>query len=53
MVNDFSRYTELYLIAHKLEVFQHIKGYIEAIQTKFNKKPKILRLSWKGMLIIP
>lgn len=43
MIDDYSGYTEVYLLAHKSEVFRHVKEYIEAIKTKFNRKPKTLR----------
>jgi len=43
MIDDYSGYTEIFLLAHKSEVFKYVKEYIEAVKTKFNKKPKILR----------
>jgi len=43
MIDDYSSYTQIFLLAHKSEVFKYVKKYIEAVKTKFNKKPKILR----------
>lgn len=43
MIDDYSGYTEVFLLAHKSEVFKYIKEYIEAVKTKFNRKPKLLR----------
>jgi len=43
MVDDYSGYTEIFLLAHKSEVFRHVREYIEAVKTKFNREPKILR----------
>lgn len=44
MIDDYSSYTEVFLLSHKSEVFRCIKEYIETVKNKYNKKPKILRM---------
>ena len=43
MIDDFSRYTEVYLLSHKSEVPEKIKEYVRYVQTKFGKTPKKIR----------
>jgi len=43
MIDDYSKYTEVYLLAHKSEVPEKIKEYVRSVQTKFRRTPKKLR----------
>src|SRR6218665_1516242 len=40
MIDDSSRYTEVYLLGQKSEVPKKIKEYVRHVQTKFGKTPK-------------
>jgi hypothetical protein len=43
MIDDFSKYTVLYLLKNKSEVPEKIKEYVKLVQTKFSKTPKVIR----------
>src|SRR6218665_135085 len=43
MIDDSSRYTEVYLLGQKSEVPEKIKVYVRHVQTKFGKTPKKIR----------
>ena len=43
MIDDFSRYTVLYLLKNKFEVADKIKEYVKFVQTKFKSTPKVIR----------
>ncbi|XP_046142820.1 ATP-dependent DNA helicase pif1-like [Osmia bicornis bicornis] len=43
LIDDYSRYTVMYLLRHKSEVAQRIQEYIQHAKTKFNKTPKVFR----------
>lgn len=43
LIDDYSRYTHIYLLERKCEVFQKIKEYTEEMKNKFNKTIKVLR----------
>jgi transposase InsO family protein len=43
MIDDFSKYTIIYLLKNKSEVPDKIKEYVKLVQTKFNKTPKVIR----------
>ncbi len=43
MIDDSSRYTEVYLLGQKSEVPEKIKEYVRHVQTKFGKTPKKIR----------
>src|SRR6218665_3535525 len=43
MIDDSSRYTEVYLLGKKSEVPEKIKEYVRHVQTKFGKTPKKIR----------
>src|SRR6218665_2078129 len=43
MIDDSSRYTEVYLLGQKSEVPEKIKEYVRHVQTKFGKTPKMIR----------
>lgn len=42
-IDDFSRYTVIYLLREKSEVEDKVKEYIEMAKTKFSKTPKVIR----------
>jgi len=44
MIDDYSGYTEIFLMSNKSEVSRHIRTYVKTLKNKFNNKPKILRL---------
>jgi hypothetical protein len=43
MIDDYSRYTKVYLLNQKSEACQKIKEYVKFVQTKFRKTPKKIR----------
>jgi len=43
MIDDYSRYTKVYLLKNKSEVPAKVTEYAKYIQTKFNKTPKVIR----------
>jgi len=42
MIDDYSRYTMVYLIGHKSEVPDKIREYIKAVKTRFKAVPKVI-----------
>jgi hypothetical protein len=42
-VDDFSRFTWIYFLRKKYEVFQHLKYFKALVETQFGKKIKVLR----------
>ncbi|KAK2578839.1 hypothetical protein KPH14_012194 [Odynerus spinipes] len=42
-IDDYSGYTEVYLLSHKSEVYQKFKEYLAFVKNKYNKKPKVIR----------
>lgn len=47
LIDDYSRYTFVYFMAHKSEVPDHISNFIQWMKTKFKKTPKYIR-SYRG-----
>lgn len=47
-IDDFSRYSKLYLMRNKSEVEEHFKAFVAEAKTRFDKKPKILRSDQGG-----
>lgn len=43
IIDDYSRFSTIYLMSHKNETAKHIKEFIEMTKTQFQKKPKIIR----------
>lgn len=43
MIDDYSRYTVIYLMANKSEVPDKIQEYIQSMKTKYNIVPKAIR----------
>jgi transposase InsO family protein len=43
LIDDYSKYSELYLLKNKSEVTAKVKEYVKLVQTKFNRTPKIIR----------
>lgn len=43
IINDYSRYTEVYFLKHKSEATKYIKEYVRYVENKFEKKIKIIR----------
>ena len=42
-VDDFSRFTWIYFLKEKFEVFQHLKDFKALVETQSGKKIKVLR----------
>uniref|UniRef100_A0AAG5DV13 Retrovirus-related Pol polyprotein from transposon TNT 1-94 n=1 Tax=Anopheles atroparvus TaxID=41427 RepID=A0AAG5DV13_ANOAO len=42
-IDDFSKYTVVFLLKQKSETLNCLKEYVELIRNKFGKKPKVLR----------
>lgn len=47
-IDDFSRYTKIYLLKEKSEVFQKFKEFHQLVQNQFDKKIKSLRTDRGG-----
>lgn len=43
IIDDYSRYSKIYLLKHKSEVYGYIKEFVEMRKTQFEKKPKMIR----------
>lgn len=43
MIDDYSKYTVLYLLKNKSDVAAKIKEYVKFVQTKFERTPKVIR----------
>lgn len=43
MIDDYSKYTEVYFMHNKSDTEDRIKEYISMVQNKFNCKPKVIR----------
>lgn len=43
LIDDYSRYTVVYLLEQKSEVTEKIQDYVKNMKTKFNKIPKVIR----------
>ncbi|KAG5881726.1 hypothetical protein JTB14_037942 [Gonioctena quinquepunctata] len=50
-IDDSSRYSTIYLLSRKSEVFDKLRKYVRLVQNKFNKKPRILRSDRGGEYI--
>lgn len=48
MIDDYSRYTVVYLLAKKSEAQGKIKEYVRFVETLFGRKPKIVRSDGGG-----
>ena len=42
-IDDFTRYTVIYLLKHKSEVFSKMQEYVAMVKTMFHRKPKMIR----------
>lgn len=47
-IDDYSRFTAIYLIKEKSEAFGKFQEYVELCKTMFNRKPKVLRTDRGG-----
>jgi histone deacetylase 1/2 len=47
-INDFSKYTWIYLIKHKSDVFQVFKNFQNLVERKFDKKIISMQTDWGG-----
>lgn len=43
VIDDYSRYTHIYLLDKKSSTTEALKRYIKMVSNKFNKKPKLIR----------
>lgn len=43
VIDDYSRYTTLYLIKHKYEVKEKIRSFVKEMETQYGKTVKIIR----------
>lgn len=43
IIDDYSRYTEVFLLRSKDETAGYIKDYIQKVKTQFDKRPKFIR----------
>lgn len=50
-IDDYSKYAVIYLLAHKSEVIEKFKEYVQMCRTMFNKTPKFLRTDNGGEYI--
>lgn len=42
-IDDYSRYTHIYLLTHKYEVSDALKAYLTLVKNKFDRKVKLIR----------
>lgn len=42
LIDDYSRYTVVYLLSSKSEAFEKIQQYVSLIETQFGRKPKVI-----------
>jgi hypothetical protein len=47
-VDDFSRFTWIYFLRKKSEVFQHLKDFKALVETQYGDKIKVLRTDNRG-----
>lgn len=47
-IDDYSKFSAVYLIKEKREVFEKFKQFIELCKTMFNRKPKIIHTDRGG-----
>jgi len=47
-IDDHTKFSVIYLLQHKSEVFSKLKEYVQLVQTMFNKRPKIIRSDYGG-----
>jgi hypothetical protein len=47
-VDDFSRFTWIYFLKKKCEVFQHLKDFKAQVETQLGKKIKVLQTNNEG-----
>lgn len=50
-IDDFSRYTVIYLMKEKSDVEDKLKEYVEMVKNKFGEKPKLIRSDRGGEYI--
>lgn len=43
MIDDYSRFTEVYFLKHKSEAAKYVKEYIKFAENKFGKRVKVIR----------
>jgi len=43
LIDNYSRYTIVYLIEHKSEVTEKIQNYVRNVKTKFHKPIKVIK----------
>lgn len=48
MIDDYSRYTVIYLLRNKYETFEKIKEYVSFVKNFFRRSPKIIRADQGG-----
>lgn len=51
-IDDYFKFTAVYLIKRKFEVLGRFKEFVEMYKTMFNRKPKIIRTDRKGEQIL-
>ena len=51
--DDYSRYTEVYLLQYKSEVKDKIKDYVSSVKTLFGRPPKKIRSDNGGDMSTP
>lgn len=42
-IDNHTKYSVIYLLQNKSDVFSKLKEYVELVQTMFNKRPKVIR----------
>ena len=47
-INDFSKFTWIYLLRHKSEVFQKFQDFQSMVERQFNKKILAMQTDWEG-----
>jgi histone deacetylase 1/2 len=47
-IDDFSKFTWIYLLKHKFEVFQKFHDFQSMVECQFNKKIPAIQTDWGG-----
>ena len=47
-IDDFSKFTWIYLIKHKSEVFQKFHDFQNLVERRFDRKILALQTDWEG-----
>jgi hypothetical protein len=47
-IDDYSKFTWIYLLRHKSEVFQHFRDFQNLVERQFDRKILAIQTDWGG-----